>query len=196
MVARIGYTVFRDPNILRKRAWLKANGVANPLSFVSIYNKDVTWLSAGSLDAEFTMDVLPSNAIPCGPIFLSSAPATEQDPELAKWLKRAPTILINLGSHTDYTEEGAKEIVKALKTIFDTTSVQVLWKFSKRTPFSNNFLSEVSKEITDDRLRLEKWLKADPAALLETGDIILFVHHGGANCYHEAVGYVFLPQRS
>lgn len=37
------------------------------------------------------------------------------------------------------------------------------------------------------RFRLENWLNADPAALLEIGHIILSVHHGGSNCYHEAV---------
>lgn len=74
--------------------------------------------------------------------------------------------------------------------VLDTTSVQVLWKFNKRSPFSDDFLSDVSKEVTNGRRRLEKWLIADPASILETGDTVLFVHHGGANCYHEGVGCV------
>jgi hypothetical protein len=35
--------------------------------------------------------------------------------------------------------------------------------------------------------------KPDLAALLETGNIALSVHHGGDNCYHEAVGFCFAP---
>ena len=188
MAVRVGYTVFNDPTLVKKRAWLNANGIKNPLNFATVWNKDITFLSGGSLDSEFPLSVIPSNAVICGPIYLSSAPASQQDPELATWLKRAPTVLINLGSRTTFTEQASREIITALKQVFDTTSVQVLWKYNKRDAFSDDFLSDVSKELANGRLRLEKWLTADPAALLETGDIVLFVHHGGANCYHEGVG--------
>jgi len=35
---------------------------------------------------------------------------------------------------------------------------------------------------------VEKWLGIDPAAMMETGNIVASVHHGGTNCFFEAVG--------
>jgi hypothetical protein len=63
-----------------------------------------------------------------------------------------------------------------------------LWKFNKRGEYTNEVFLEVSKEIKDRRLRVEKWLGIDPAAIMETGHIVASVHHGGANCFFEAVG--------
>jgi hypothetical protein len=111
----------------------------------------------------------------------------EQDSELAAWLKNAPTVLINLGSHMSYTEESAKAIIHSLKEVVFPKSVQVLWKFKNQGDYSDGFLSVVSEELASDRLRLTKWITAEPTALLETGDIVLCVHHGGANSFHEAV---------
>jgi hypothetical protein len=132
--------------------------------------------------------VVPQNVITCGPIFLSTAPAAEQDPELAQWLELAPTVLINLGSAMDYDEAGTREMLGAIKIMLSQTSVQVLWKFNKRNEFSDHVFAPLAEEIASRRLRLEKWIEIDPAAMLETGNIVVSVHHGGANCYWEAVG--------
>lgn len=142
-------------------------------------------------ECDFPLSVIPDNAVPCGPILLSSAPAAEQDPELTAWLDKAPTVLINLGSSINYDQYSATEMAKAVKTLLRKTEVQVLWKIKKRSHFQDDFLLDLEGEIKEGRLRLERWIKPDPAALLEKGSIVLSVHHGGANCYHEAVGYVF-----
>lgn len=138
--------------------------------------------------ADFPMSIIPSNVVACGPIFLSTAPAVEQDKELATWLEKAPTVLINLGSTVNYDERAATEMARAVKELLETSGVQILWKFNKRREFPDSFLVELQEFITQGRLRLEKWIKIDPASLLETGNVVLSVHHGGANCYHEAVG--------
>jgi hypothetical protein len=130
---------------------------------------------------------VPSNVVACGPIFRSSAPAADQDPELAAWLALAPTVLINLGSTVDYSLDSARELVGAIKTLLENSKLQVLWKFVKRGEYSEDVFLEVSKEIKDGRLRVEKWLGIDPAAMMETGNIVVSVHHGGANCFFEAV---------
>ncbi|KUJ09626.1 glycosyltransferase family 1 protein [Mollisia scopiformis] len=193
LTIRFIYSVLHTPRLAEKKAFLKANGIAKPLDVFTIYQKDYLWLSQGLPEAEFPMVTLPSNLVTCGPIFRSTAPAEQQDPELAAWLSRAPTVLINLGSKVDYDENGAGELVKVIKTLLANSTVQVLWKFNKRGPFSQDVFSEVSDEIKEGRLRLEKWLNIDPAAMLETGHIAVSVHHGGANCFFEAVG-VGIPQ--
>jgi hypothetical protein len=153
-----------------------------------VYTKDLLWLTQSSFESDFPMTVIPSNVVPCGPIFLSTAPAAEQDKELATWLQKAPTVLINLGSSVNYDEKAATEMAKAVKELLETSSVQILWKFNKRREFPDLFLADLMESIAQGRLRLEKWIKIDPASMLETGNVVLSVHHGGANCYHEAVG--------
>jgi hypothetical protein len=196
MNARFIYSVLNTPTLSKKKAFLKANGIARPLNLFTVYHKDYLWLSQSSLECDFPLSVIPDNVVPCGPIFLSSSPAVEQDPELSAWLDQAPTVLINLGSGVNYNEYISTEMAKAIKIVLATTGVQVLWKFNKRSVFEDNFLLDLQGELKEGRLRLEKWIKADPAALLETGKIVLSVHHGGANCYHEAVGYASLKIHS
>jgi hypothetical protein len=190
---RWGFAVLRTPRITEKINYLKSHGIKNPSKAFFSDQKDAPWLSQGSLGADFPLEFLPNNVVQCGPIYQSSAPAFEQNPELATWMSKAPTILVNLGSHMTYTETAATEMARALKEVVKKYDVQVLWKFKKRNDYSDDFLLEVKEELTNWKLRLEKWIKADPAALLETGNIVLFVHHGGSSCYHEAVGSVLNP---
>lgn len=180
---RLEYTSPRS-----KKSFLKANGIDKPLDVFSIYQKEYLWLTQSLPEAEFPMPVIPENVITCGPIFRSSAPASEQDPELVVWLSRAPTVLINLGGTANFDEYGAGELVHAIKTLLQNSTLQVLWKFNRRGSYPRDVFEDVSAEIQDGRLRLEKWLGIDPAAMMETGNIVASVHHGGANCFFEAIG--------
>jgi hypothetical protein len=184
---RFIYSVLNTPLLTEKKAFLKENGIAKPLDVFSIYQKDYLWLTPSLPELEFPMPVVPSNVVTCGPIFRSSAPAVDQDQELAAWLTQAPTVLINLGSTVDYSVNSARELLGAIKTLLENSKVQVLWKFNKRGEYSEDVFLEVSKEIKDGRLRVEKWLGIDPAAMMETGNIVVSVHHGGANCFFEAI---------
>lgn len=184
---RFIYSVLVTPSLTEKKTFLRQNGIAKPLDVFSIYQKDYLWLSQSLPELDFPMSVVPDNVVTCGPIFRSSAPAVDQDPELASWLSQAPTVLINLGSTVDYSPEGARELIRAIKTLLENSKVQVLWKFIKRGEYPEDVFAEVSKEIKDGRLRVEKWLGIDPAAMMETGNIVVSVHHGGANCFFEAV---------
>jgi hypothetical protein len=79
-------------------------------------------------------------------IIARMAPAAEQDPELAAWLEKAPTVLINLGSSVDYDELSATEMAKAIKTLLGSTDVQVLWKLNKRADFPDDFLADLKEQ--------------------------------------------------
>ena len=46
----------------------------------------------------------------------------------------------------------------------------------------------VAAFIENGTIKLEKWLIPDPAAVLETGDVVLMVHHGGAGSFNEGLG--------
>lgn len=124
-----------------------------------------------------------------GPIYLSAVPAATQDPELAKWLAKGPTVWISLGSVNDIDEAGAREIVKALRVLYDNVpKVQVLWKLRKRSDFGEEYLEGLKREKKEGRLRVVRWLDVDPAALMETGDVRCVVHHGGASSFNDALG--------
>jgi hypothetical protein len=75
----------------------------------------------------------------------------------------------------------------AIAEVLSKTDVQMLWKFKKFGDFSDEYLRPITPYIDNGRLRLVNWLNVDPASLLNTGDIVASVHHGGSNCYHETV---------
>lgn len=78
-------------------------------------------------------------------------------------------------------------MAEALADFLSKTDVQVIWKVAKEGDYSDEYLTPLKPYIQKDRIRVSKWLAVDPVALLETGDVIASVHHGGSNCYHEAV---------
>lgn len=182
------------PAVATKIQYLKDHGISKPLNFFNAYQKDNLFITQSAPSLDFPLSVIPANVAAVGPIYLSTAPAEEQDPELATWLAKRPTVLINLGSHFNYDEPLATAVVGAIRRLFDETNVQVLWKFNKRplkingTLYDDAFLHPVSPEVSSGRLRLSRWIPIDPATMLETGHIVLTVHHGGANCMHEAFG--------
>lgn len=96
--ARYIYTILKGPIIAPKRAELQKRGFKADLDFLGLPGPDVPWITVDIEGASVPMDVLHPNVTIAGPIFISSAPASEQDPELAAWLERAPTVLVNLGS--------------------------------------------------------------------------------------------------
>ncbi|EEH48457.1 uncharacterized protein PADG_04536 [Paracoccidioides brasiliensis Pb18] len=168
-------------------AHTKSQGLGKPRDVFNIYDKNVPWLSPSLVESDYPL-VIPSNVTPCGPIFLSLGSIPERDPELAAWLERAPTVLVNLGSMTTYSQADAEEMVGAIRILLDNTGVQVLWKFFKRHDYSDDFLIPLADDLASGRVRIEGWISVEPASLLESGHIVLSVHHGGSNSFHEAIG--------
>ena len=86
-------------------------------------------------------------------------------------------------------------MANAMAQVLDTTDgkVQFLWKMRKHGEYSDDFLEPLRPHLESGRIRIVDWLKADPPALLESGAIAVSVHHGGSNCYHEALLYVDPP---
>jgi hypothetical protein len=102
------------------------------------------------------------------------------DPELNDWVNRGPVILIVLGSHWRMTEEYAQNVLEACYAILAARpDVRVLWKLQK--------FGEYDVKVDHERLRIVSWLKADPYAVLATGQVVCSINHGGSNSYHEAL---------
>jgi hypothetical protein len=101
---RFIYAVMKTPVLTAKKAVLKAKGLKDPINFLKMHRPDVPWITMNTEGASVPVDVIPANVTCAGPIVLAAAPAAEQDPELTAWLAKAPTILINFGSHYSVCE--------------------------------------------------------------------------------------------
>lgn len=135
----------------------------------------------------------------CGPIL---RPLESINGDLEAWLSRGPLIYINLGTHCLTSEAEAVDMARSLKNIIDRASssqqlpeLQVLWKLKKDLGRSGDFdigpgsavHIVLSNEIDKDRVRIVNWLASEPSSVLEAGNVVCAVSHGGANSYNEAV---------
>ncbi|CAG9956625.1 unnamed protein product [Clonostachys rosea f. rosea IK726] len=183
MISSILYT----PGISAKKAALREKGLKEPINFLGLHRPDVPWITMDTEGAAIPVDFIPTNVTRAGPILIDNAPVSEQDPELAQWLKQAPTILFSPGSYFRVEEERAWVVAAALAEVLAKTQVQIIWKIKKRGEYSDEFLKPLQPYIDEGRVRVTNWLTADLYSILQTGDIIASVHHGGSNCYHEAI---------
>lgn len=189
LVLKLAFSHMYTPDLDAKRQYLAANGVKEPLQHTMLlYRPDVPWIAGQMIEASLPFDPLPTNVSIVGPIVLSTAPVAEQDPALAAWLAQRPTVLIYLGSLFEYEEADARTMIEALKDVLAQTDVQILWKFKQLGEYSSdNVWHPIQEHLLSGRVRVEEWLSVDPPALLESGHVVASVHHGGANCYVEAI---------
>lgn len=114
---------------------------------------------------------------------------------MAAWLDKGgegkgKTILIVLGSHFRLDEKEVRAMMAALQCVLEKRQdLQVLWKL---VPYDahEGAKGDLEKMVQQmkGRMRVVDWLKADPPALLQSGYVGAFVHHGGGNSYHESLG--------
>ncbi|TYJ58956.1 hypothetical protein B9479_000394 [Cryptococcus floricola] len=127
--------------------------------------------------------IIPESLLCCGPILQASTPLELADKELYDWVTARPTVMVVLGSHFLTREPVANNMIAAFRVLLDKRrDIQILWKLRKYGEYELQGLEEVG-----DRLRVVDWLDADPLAVLETGNVICSVNHGGSNSYHEAL---------
>ncbi|KAI1146535.1 hypothetical protein F4825DRAFT_440482 [Nemania diffusa] len=202
---RYFFSMLRMSHFKDAAKFLDSKGLTNPVNWYNLHHANVPWLTQALPGASTPLDVIPANVTFTGPILLSISSAEEQSAVLADWVARAPTLLVNLGSLFVWSEGQAAVMAQALAYIMlENLDLQVLWKFHKApidssgTEYSNGFSEPLRPFLENGRLKLQSWLEVDPTALMETGHIVASVHHGGAGCYHEALGtgvpQIVLPQ--
>ncbi|KAI8194423.1 hypothetical protein KHU50_011667 [Colletotrichum sp. SAR 10_65] len=157
---------------------------------------------ANSPDIDFPFDVIPDFMVPCGPITRPAAPISTEDPELALWLGRGPTVYMNLGTHRSFDVDKAREVAYAFRSLFDAAktshlnNLQLIWKMPRVASEGDTSGFEgpwkeikdiLESEIEQDRVRIVDWITAEPKSLLQSGHVICSVNHGGSNSFHEAI---------
>ncbi|GAB1208144.1 hypothetical protein APSETT445_006885 [Aspergillus pseudonomiae] len=185
------------------REWRIRHKIHGRFPFADAWRPDRFHLSPALKELDWPMEV-PDNILPCGPILLPTAAVHKQDPELASWLRKAPTVLVNLGTLYAPDPKVAESIATGLKLFLDAwkgEEIQILWKLPKHPHDEDDVYSRstqpLRQETEADRVRIHPWFSVEPMAMLQTGQIICSVHHGGANSWYEAiqngVTHVVLP---
>ncbi|KAJ5698886.1 hypothetical protein N7462_000891 [Penicillium macrosclerotiorum] len=176
------FPALKDLNTYRNE-----HGIPGPLAtWETLQDKNIPYIIACSPEIDFPCQITEQFTT-CGPILRPFRSIAVESPSLATWLAKAPTVLINLGSHLLTDTENMKQYIEAIQTLLDCRSdVQVLWKM--KTLAGTDFkLEDFVDDSFTQRVRTESWLNADPACILESGNVVCMVHHGGANSYNEAV---------
>ena len=166
-------------------------GFTSMLPILKPYIPDIQYICPALPEIDYPL-YIPSNITLCGPIVTASKSVAEVDPDLSDWLKKRSTILINLGSHIVSETSDAQQIAAGIKiAIADFPELQVLWKHTihEKDEITREILAH---EIVCERVKIQKWLRSDPAAILQSGSVVCSVHHGGANSFYEATMYVFI----
>ncbi|OAA51151.1 hypothetical protein BBO_01098 [Beauveria brongniartii RCEF 3172] len=134
-------------------------------------------LLASRPEIDFPFDVKPEHMIPCGPIIRPSMQIQDADSELAGWLAKRPTVLVNLGTHASYDEQHARGMAGALDQLLEAGKkckkpIQVLWKLNKRdvSDASGDLLKSFTTKWSQD-LRVVSWLDVEPTSILESGHV-------------------------
>ncbi|KNG84909.1 diacylglycerol acyltransferase family [Aspergillus nomiae NRRL 13137] len=185
------------------REWRIRHKIHGRFPFADAWRPDRFHLSPALKELDWPMEV-PDNILPCGPILLPTAAVHKQDSELASWLRKAPTVLVNLGTLYAPDPKVAESIATGLKLFLDAwkgEEIQILWKLPKHPHDEDDVYSRsiqpLRQETEADRVRIHPWFSVEPMAMLQTGQIICSVHHGGANSWYEAiqngVPHVVLP---
>ncbi|RAH51499.1 Diacylglycerol acyltransferase family [Aspergillus brunneoviolaceus CBS 621.78] len=186
------------------REWRIKHKIHGRFPFADAWRPDRFHISPGLLELDWPFSVMPDNILPCGPILLPTASVQKQDPEMARWLANAPTILVNLGTLYAPDPKVAEEIATGLKMFLDGwkgEKVQILWKLPKHPHDVDDIygrsIEPLKREMEEDSVRVRAWFEVEPMAMLETGGVVCSVHHGGANSWYEAiqngVPHVVLP---
>ncbi|OQE09503.1 hypothetical protein PENVUL_c006G05881 [Penicillium vulpinum] len=177
---------------IRKKA-----GIRTVFPHVAPYCEDHLHLSPSFREMDYPLYV-PDNVISCGPILRLSPSLLKSDEALDSWLKE-PTILICLGSHVQAPENDTMEMTMAIQTVLlEFPNMQVLWKLKYDWESSPTVKTILGPLVNSDKVRVVKWIQPEIISLLEGGNIVAYVHHGGANSFFEAckagIPQVILPQ--
>ena len=140
-------------------------------------------LSFGLPELDFPI-TLPPNVGLYGPVTLDSTPLSKED-ELSEWLDKARTIVMCMGTHFHYSEAQIRNTTRAFVAGTSPTD-QVLWKIRNKAKYQHLLDEELENESAKERFKIVDWIDADPGEVLRHGNVVAYVHHGGANSYYEA----------
>ena len=174
-----------SPQISEFNKCRKAHGLPDQLPIVTAPTRAVHVISPGVRETDYPLFV-PDFLGLYGPIVLDTTPIETADPGLNQWLNRGETVIMCMGTHFHYSESQVKAIISGfLSGIDHDSNTQFLWKLSNKSKFES-LIEEALKNPRDkERFKIVDWFEADPASIMKHPNVIAYVHHGGANSFHE-----------
>lgn len=178
------------------RAELIERGVPNPIHIFHLYDKAVPWITQTLPGAHIEVENIPDNLFRVGPMNLAGVEDSdsEEKRELIGWVGRRRTMLINMGTLFEFNDETVRIMAGAVNKVLENMAdVQILWKVKAAEGVDverivNEVLAESGDVSRRERLRMEKWLHVEPPTLMLEDNVVASVHHGGAGCFHDALG--------
>ena len=143
-------------------------------------------ISPGIRELDYPL-FIPENMGMYGPVVLDATPVEVADPELAQWLDRGKTVMMCMGTHYHYSESQVRAVINGFLGAVDHDSgLPFFWKLSGRDRFESVLEELLANPKDQERFRIVDWIHADPAAVMNHPNVIVSIHHGGANSYYEA----------
>ena len=137
------------------------------------------------LEADFPVHI-PSNLSLYGPIVLDTTPIEVSDPELNQWLNKAETVVMCMGTHFYYSESQVKAVIDGfLSAVGHGSNTQILWKLPKKSNFEGTIGEALKNSRDRARFKIVDWIEADLASVMKHRNVVVWIHHGGANSYFE-----------
>lgn len=182
---RFIYSVMFKPLSRDSVSYLRSKGV----ELVELFDlrPDALFISQTLPEASLPVANVPANVTAVGALLLDSGPAAQQDAALVGWMSREPTVVVNLGSLFTYSEERATTMAAAVRWLLENTEFQVVWKMAPHGDIGDPYAAPLQDFIQQERLKIFDWVPIDTLGLLEAGNVVAFIHHGGASSFHEAV---------
>ncbi|TFK33933.1 hypothetical protein BDQ12DRAFT_614373 [Crucibulum laeve] len=191
------FNIFTSPHIKSIQAARKASGLDGIIPLFRGFRTDIEYIAAMIPELDIYVPNIPPNITMCGPFLLPVTDTVEKaDAELGNWLRMGSgrTILINLGTHALSDDVMVQQTSRAIGSVIQHErdqgrDLKVLWKLKviEGSSVEATLNEELGKEIESGRVRITNWLKVDPLAILEEGNVVCSVHHGGANSFFESV---------
>jgi len=162
------------------------HGLPGQLPAITVPPHALHVISPAIRELDYPLHV-PSNIGLYGPVVLDTIPVEVADPELAQWLDRGKTVMMCMGTHFRYTESQVRAVVSGFLSAVDhDCGIQFLWKLSGKEMFQS-LIDELLADPRDrERFKIVDWIQADPFAVMKHPNVIVSIHHGGANSYYEA----------
>ena len=168
-----------------------ARGFPKGLPIFWVHTKATHIICPGVREVDLPLFKIPENLGLYGPVVLDTTSVEVSGPELNQWLSRGETVLMCMGTHFHYSESQVKAVIKGfLGAVTPSSNTQLLWKLADKSKFEG-VIEEALKDPSDkERFRIVDWLEADPMSILEHPNVVVWIHHGGANSYFEGALYV------
>ncbi|KAH7027263.1 uncharacterized protein B0I36DRAFT_326774 [Microdochium trichocladiopsis] len=200
----------------QKLSVLQAAGLQSIVDVTAMYDPAAPFITQTLPGAHVDLLVVPDNFVMVGPVNLAGVEelllvndGAATLPPLLEWVRRGPTMLINMGSMYEFREPELRVMAAAIDVVLrEVPGVQVLWK----AKLAKDVVGPESRYFRDDegllaslcqegqqngRVKVEKWLEVEPPTLVLEENVVAYVHHGGAGAFNDALGagipHVVLP---